>query len=480
MKQQTFSKKALAARSLFSKGLSLHQAGHIDEAKKSYKDVLRIIPSQPDALHMLGVTEFQQKRFQQAIDLISQAKQFRFDNHLIHFNLGNALRCAGRLDEACVAYRQAIILNPENTEAQQNLGSTLKEQNLMDDAIRSYDCILEKNPDHAYTLYNKSIALLTIGKLDEGWDLYEHRLSCDTSDVGKLGHSFPRHAPDWAGNLLTKPLLVLPEQGLGDQIFYGAMLHDLQTSGIEAFVCLDGRLHDLFKRSFPRIDFILPTELASLDPAAQLFGAQIQLASLGRIFRKHLYDLSRIQCPFLVPDRELCRLLSQREKKLGSITCGLSWASSSSSSGPVKSIKLAELRSVLAIQGVNFINLQYGDTQDECRLVKEKFGFDIAQVSEIDNYQNIDGLAALISACDVVVTVSNSTAHLAAALGKPTVVLLPHHTPLWYWHLDSSISPWYPTVTLLRQKVPGNWADPINQVTTLLSSYATTSNDPDR
>jgi len=472
MKQNTVSKNAAAARALFSTALSLHQAGNINEAKNNYKKILKLIPAQPDALHMLGVTEFQEKRFQKAIELISCARESRSDNYLVHFNLGNALRAAGRFEEASEAYQQAVILKPDSTEAQKNLGNTFKELNLMVEAISCYDRILERDPYHYYTLYNKSIALLTLGKLDEGWELYEHRLSQNLSDAGQLGHSFPRFAPDWNGEKLEKPLLVLPEQGLGDQIFYGAMLQDLQSLGIEGFICLDGRLQHLFKRSFRNLDFILPSELSSLAPTEQLFGAQIQVASLGRVFRRRHNDLSRIQSPFLFANKELSEALSKKHKKPGTITCGLSWISSSPGSGTVKSISLADLSPLLAIKNVNFVNLQYGDTAQDCDFVKSKFGVDITKVSEIDNHFDIDELAALIAACDVVVTVSNSTAHLAAALGRPALVLLPHHTPLWYWHLDSNRSPWYPSVTLLRQEIAGNWEKPVKEAESLLSHLA--------
>ncbi len=85
---------------------------------------------------------------------------------------------------------------------------------------------------------------------------------------------------------------------------------------------------------------------------------------------------------------------------------------------------------------------------------------------------DIEGLAALIDACDIVVTVSNTTAHLAAALGKPTLVLLPWHTPLWYWHLSSMNSPWYPTAILLRQESAGEWHTPVGQVAKIANGLA--------
>ena len=93
---------------------------------------------------------------------------------------------------------------------------------------------------------------------------------------------------------------------------------------------------------------------------------------------------------------------------------------------------------------------------------------------EIDNFNDLDGLAALISACDMVVTVSNTTAHLAAALGKPVIVLLSFSPSLlWYWHLERSDSPWYPTVRLLRQDQNGNWNSVINRLFEELSASGT-------
>lgn len=468
MRRSSASFSASIARTLFSQGLAFQQEGKLHEARVTYRRILSLMPNQPDALHMLGVAEFQEKNFSEAIQLIRQATKFKSDSHLMQFNLGNALRAAGQLEDATNAFRAALELYPDNVEALKNLGNTYKERNMMAEAISCYDQLLEANPNHGFTLYNKGIAQLTLGNFNDGWDLYEHRLQCDTHERQHLGHSFPRFAPDWNGTQLNKPLLVLPEQGLGDQIFYGAMLADLQAAGIEAFVCLDGRLQGLFRRSFPGLDFILPTDITSLDPSEQLFDAQIQLASLGRIFRRSTADLSRIRSSYLVPNIDL---ISRRQREKSPDTefmCGLSWSSANAETGPLKSIRLDDLHSLLKLKGVNFINLQYGDTVKERRRIREQIGVDITQVDGIDNQKDIDGLAALISVCDLVVTVSNSTAHLSAALGKTTLVLLPHHTPLWYWHLGSETSPWYPTVTLLRQETAGDWSKPINEAIDLL------------
>jgi ADP-heptose:LPS heptosyltransferase len=102
--------------------------------------------------------------------------------------------------------------------------------------------------------------------------------------------------------------------------------------------------------------------------------------------------------------------------------------------------------------------------------MEKSTGVRINKLDHIDNFNDIDSLSALISACDVVVTVSNSTAHIAAALGKPTLVLLPKaSSTFWYWHRQTEHSPWYPTVRLIRKDELGDWEGVMDAVTLTLA-----------
>ena len=92
--------------------------------------------------------------------------------------------------------------------------------------------------------------------------------------------------------------------------------------------------------------------------------------------------------------------------------------------------------------------------------VEREFGVHVEHLDDIDNTRDIDGLAALMAACDAVVTVSNTTAHLAGALGRPTLVFVPYgHARLWYWFKDRDDSPWYPRLHVKRQQSGQSWAD---------------------
>jgi ADP-heptose:LPS heptosyltransferase len=104
--------------------------------------------------------------------------------------------------------------------------------------------------------------------------------------------------------------------------------------------------------------------------------------------------------------------------------------------------------------------------------LKQRHDITINKLEEIDNLNDIGSLAALISACDIVITISNVTAHIAGALGKPTLVMLPNSPSLfWYWHRERTDSPWYPTAVLIRQTKRGEWQEVIEIARAALDEF---------
>ena len=218
--------------------------------------------------------------------------------------------------------------------------------------------------------------------------------------------------------------------------------------------------------------FATPTQLTGLHSRETLFGAQITMASLGRWLRTSEQDFKKISSPFLHCDKSRATAFRRQLKKPDRLLVGLSWQSLRTEHGASKSCSLSQLLPALKSENIDFIDLQYGDTTEERSLLKASGGVDIQRLDTIDNKLDIDGLAALVDACDIVLTVSNTTAHLSAALGKPTLVLLPWHTPLWYWHLNSMDSRWYPSAVLLRQGTTGDWSEPVMQAAKIIQGLA--------
>jgi ADP-heptose:LPS heptosyltransferase len=159
-------------------------------------------------------------------------------------------------------------------------------------------------------------------------------------------------------------------------------------------------------------------------------------------------------------DREkTCRLrdaiLAGEEKKV----IGISWKTQSLSPGSGnRNIKLTDLAQILDHANIRLVCLQYGDVDDELKALQRDLGIEIMQVSEVDNMNDIDGLASLIMACDQVVSTTNVTVHLAGALGANTKALLPFSTR-WIWGSSGSDSFWYDTVLPYRQNNAGDWSN---------------------
>jgi ADP-heptose:LPS heptosyltransferase len=120
---------------------------------------------------------------------------------------------------------------------------------------------------------------------------------------------------------------------------------------------------------------------------------------------------------------------------------------------------------LLRAPGYRFVDLQYGDTHEERAAVERELEVGVERLADIDNTNDLDGLAALMGACDAIVTVSNTTAHLAGALGRPTWVMVPYgQARIWYWFRDKPDSPWYPRVRVQRQQRGQPWSELVSQV----------------
>ncbi len=167
---------------------------------------------------------------------------------------------------------------------------------------------------------------------------------------------------------------------------------------------------------------------------------------------------------YLVADETRTPALRQRLDD-GRTVIGLSWVSKAPIGGAQKSARLADFAALLRSPGCRFVDLQYGDTRAERDAVERELGIRVERLADIDNTNDLDGLAALMGACDAVVTVSNTTAHLAGALGRPTWVMVPHgHARIWYWFRDRDESPWYPRVRVRRQQRGQAWSELIAAV----------------
>jgi protein O-GlcNAc transferase len=158
--------------------LAHHQAGDLVEAAALYRRVLSANPRQKDALHLLGVLEFQEGRNESAIDLIGQAIAIDGRQAMFHNNLAAACRALGRFSEACAGYERAVQLKPDYVDAWSNLSTVLCALGRASDAETACRRAIALSPDFAEAHNNLGNALREQGKMPEAEASYRRALGC--------------------------------------------------------------------------------------------------------------------------------------------------------------------------------------------------------------------------------------------------------------------------------------------------------------
>jgi hypothetical protein len=152
---------------------------------------------------------------------------------------------------------------------------------------------------------------------------------------------------------------------------------------------------------------------------------------------------------------------------------GLSWLSKNVDIGAEKSLGLRHLLPLWANTDAQWVDLQYGDTALERQSFAQQTAHTLHKLDEVDNFNDLEGLAALIMACQGVVTTSNSTAHLAGAMNQRSALLVPFGKgKLWYWHSVNGRSLWYPSIHIFEQAADGSWDQAIAQATAFVKDAA--------
>jgi len=450
-------------------GNTLAALGQHDEALQQFDRALQISPEFPDALASRGNLLAELGRHAEALDDNRRAAALAPDRADFQSRLGNALIRAQLPDAAIAACERALAIDPECADAFQNRGNARLLLGRYPEALEDYARAQALAPDHPRPCWNEALCRLLLGDFERGWRHYGRGW-----EIGQRGRHKPQFTqPAWDGTYVDGTLLVWGEQGIGDQMLYSSMLEEMQAHARRLVVAADARLVPLLQRALPAVDMIALDALPSLRG----FDVQIAMGDLGAQLRRSWNSFPSGRRGFLKADEERTRQLRKRLGADGSLLCGISWRSSNAAVGELKSMALTDLAGLIALPGVHCIDLQYGDTTEERQALQRDAGLTLTRVEDIDNFHDIDGLASLIEACDLVVSVSNTTVHLAGALGKSTLVMLPYALGrIWYWHEKGERSPWYPSCRLLRQTTAGDWAPVIAEAITTVSKTASGKN----
>ena len=457
-------------------GEMLRKEKKCDEAIKALKKARELLPTDTSIQYNLATAQLDGKVYDEAekefLDLTRRQETFTD----AHINLAILYQETRRNVEALNILEQSLSVDPNIHKAYANLGAIFSDLGWTYTALVFYDkaiSLMEK-PDVA-TRYYRSIAALRLGLLFANWPLLELRF--DWPDTGLSRRAVPPEY--WGGEDLSgKHIVVWTEQGLGDEALYASILPNIVARAGQCTIECSERMVPVFARSFPAATVV--GYKASNLPVTPAEGVdyQIPLASLGQHFRPDFASFPS-HTGYLKADPDKVSEIRARYDALakGRRIVGLSWRSKNEKVGEAKSTDLNDMAAVLQVPGVMFVNLQYGECAEELAEVHKQFGVEIIHDDDIDPLKDMDGFFAQVSAMDLVVSTSNTTAHVAGAQNIPVWVLLPHGKSLaWYWFLRRTDSPWYPSARLMRadhklEEGPARWRELIERTATELTHW---------
>lgn len=358
---------------------------------------------------------------------------------------GSARR--GELDEARRLLQQILAQDPDHRAAHSRLLALCVRQNDWDGLRVELEHNLKGLPPDLAE-YERSYLSLLFGEMPQGWDQYEVRLRIP----GKVGPVRNFAQPRWGGeSFLDRTLLLHYEQGFGDTFMFLRYAPLVKARGGRVLLLAQKPLVDV-AATCPGIDAVIP-EGTPLPP----FDLHLPLPSLPHVFRT---DLDSIPCeiPYLdvpaqVPHRPgIARLLAKSE---GRPRIGCAWAGSPKHKrDKERSIPLKAFGTLGGIPDAAWYSFQFG-------VLNNPPLPGITALAPV--LQTFSDTAYALSGMDLVITVDTALAHLAGAMGIPTLLLV-HFQPDFRWLVKRQDSPWYPTLRIYRQPTPGDWESALRQV----------------
>jgi len=447
-------------------GLALHNAGRFEEAIAQYRNALALSPRHPEISYNLGNAYLARDRIIEALACYDETLANNPSHVGARVNRGNTLLRFNRPAEALDSYEQALALMPDHPQILTNRGHALRRLDRPEGALASLATAIKKSPDFPEAHFELALAHLTLGDFNAGWKAYEWRWK--TNAFADKRRSFRQ--PQWQGHvpLSGKTILLHAEQGFGDTLQFLRYAPLLASRGARVICEVQPELVSLLVQ----LDGV---EIVAKGSALPSFDLHCPFLSLPFAFGTELATIPA-QVPYLAaPEARAARWRDRfGEEGLGEgrPRVGFVWSGSPAHKNDAnRSIPLAQFSPLFANPPFACFSLQR-EMRDADREALQHLPRLVDLGPELADFTET---AAVISLLDLVVSVDTSVAHLAGALGKPVVILLPHAAD-FRWLRERSDTPWYPTAKLLRQPAFGDWDSVIGGLAEEISRLATARN----
>ncbi|MEP6504544.1 MAG: tetratricopeptide repeat protein [Betaproteobacteria bacterium] len=419
---------------------------------------IALAPERADSWTLLGILHQRLGRAEAAERAYREALRLDAGYADAWTNLGNLLRDRDDRHGALLAFQQAMRHAPGTPAPVYNLGVALEHFGDHAGALAAFEAAVECDPAHVDARWNGALALLRAGRFDEGFRDYEVRF--------QRGEPGPRACtqPVWQGDSLAgRTILAWAEQGFGDMLQFLRFVPELARRGARVVLEVPAALAGLASR----VDGVAAIAVRGAEPPA--FDTHIALMSLPFALRL-APDAPALRAPYLRPCEALRatwreRLAAHARPGARELAVGLVWAGNPAPrNAGERSPGLATVRPLLHAPGLRWFSLQVGPGRAEL----ERVDVGDTLVDLAPAIAHFDDTAAAIANLDVVVTCDTAVAHLAAALGKPTFVMLPFARD-WRHGLAARTTTWYPSMRLFHQARRGDWTNVLRDLSDALA-----------
>ena len=437
-------------RARFLHCIALQKLNRFEECLDSAKMMAIAAPESPRALEVLSQAYFENGDNHAALMAARRLLSLEPGSLVAKELVAGAFYRLGQFEQSMKFNQEILHAHPRNLMALENLGVSLERLCQLDEAIAAYDQVLAVQPNRVSVKFNKSISLLLKGELREGLRLYESRLDPERDMVT----NYIGDEPIWDGvsTIEGKHLLIHPEQGLGDTIMCCRFIQFLKDRGARLTFAVQPTLASVMRT----LDS--PAELIRVGDNLKGIDLHIPLMSLAYItYDQWANDMppdAYLQVPPEAQETWAERLGFKSKLRIGFVCSG----NPKHTSDAVRSLNMATFVDSLPI-GPEYHLLQKELRDTDIAAIQRRRDI-VRHDHEINDFSDT---AALCSHMDLVVSVDTSVAHLAGAIGKRTMLMLPWW-PDWRWGLDVATNIWYPSMMCLRQAQRGDWSHVLNQL----------------
>ena len=453
------------------------------------------------ALNIIGLCLFKEGKYKESLEYLSKGLSINNTDLSLLNSIGDVYYEMRNLEESEKFYLKALEIEPNSHQALNNIAGYYLETNNSEKALLYYEKALKVFPDEPTVLENISKTYFTLNKNELAKKLCKKALSIRTSSSGNKLLSFlyfkeEKFNKAWkffdgrlkednfiyknnSYNLVKnkllnqksidpkKSLLIIREQGVGDEILYSSIYKNVLESFKDIYIEADERLINLFinsfgehyTKNFKKFGFFSENKKNFKEIDQVLYAG-----SLGYYFRNKLLDFPKknylkINQKFIDQTKE--ELVGYNKK----FKIGISWKSINNKYAEQKSLSLDKILDLLISPDIDFFNLQYGDTIKEVEDLNIKHKVKLINLHNIDFFNDFIKVGSLLKNLDLFITVSNSTAHLAGALGIKTLLIKPfNQATFFYWNQYTNKTPWYPSIDLIDMETVKNKKQFINLV----------------